>query len=215
MSDTDTLLMRVEMARIAADQQVYNTLSKEDKKDVIKISKHLSKVLRHDPASIGLVLDTEGWVDVSELIHAFNNHSNLELNSELLEFIVNVNEKQRYKLSAGKTRIRASQGHSIDVDLELVPKEPPTLLYHGTNETNAIKIEKEGLKSQKRNHVHLSADIDTAFKVGSRHGGKTWVITIEAHEAWSCGLKFYLSDNNVWLSDEIPPNYLLVYAKKP
>lgn len=170
-----------------------------------KISKFLSLVLRHKPETIGLELDREGWTDVKELLIRLRDHR-MPLTMDELEEIVATNNKKRFKFNDNKTKIRASQGHSINVDLKLEPVEPPDVLYHGTATKNLDSIFKYGISKQKRQHVHLSADKQTARKVGQRHGNVV-VITIDAKKMYEAGEKFFLSDNNVWLTDYVEPKY--------
>ena len=131
-------------------------------------SKFLSLVLRHKPDTIGISLDEHGWANVSELIESISKTRPFDM--EMLEKIVQTDNKQRYSFNEDKTLIRANQGHSIPVDVELEKKTPPEFLYHGTGEKSVASIDKEGLLSKSRLYVHLSKDTETAVKVGSRHG---------------------------------------------
>jgi putative RNA 2'-phosphotransferase len=171
------------------------------------ISKFLSLVLRHKPERINLQLDANGWADVDELIKQLNAHD-VPLDFELLEEIVITNDKQRFAFNADLTGIRASQGHSINVDLALQPVQPPGKLYHGTvaRFMDAIKI--DGLQKMSRQHVHLSSDEATAIKVGSRRG-KPVILSIDAAGMHADGFLFYLSENGVWLTDEVPVAYIM------
>lgn len=171
------------------------------------ISKFLSLVLRHMPDTISLNLDENGWADISELIEKCNNH-NVLLNIQLLEEIVTTNDKQRFAFNDDKTKIRANQGHSITVELDLEDKMPPEILYHGTAERFLGSILKNGILKQSRQHVHLSANIDTAKKVGARHG-KPVVLTVKAAAMYNAGHKFFLSQNGVWLTDFVHPEFLI------
>ena len=177
-----------------------------DKRKMIIISKYLSYVLRHAPESIGLHLEKGGWVSVDELLCASVKHGNPISKNDLKE-VVKKNEKQRYSFNEDGTRIRANQGHSIPVDLELDSKEPPEYLYHGTVEKSLNEILKSGINRGQRNHVHLSPDVITARKVGARRG-KPVVLTIEAKRMYKDGYAFYLSDNGVWLTDLVPSCYV-------
>lgn len=168
-----------------------------------KISKYLSYLLRHKPEVIGLKMDKNGWVLVDELIEK----SEIKLNKEVIEKIVKNSDKQRFELKDGK--IRANQGHSIDVDVELVAKEPPEILYHGTATRFLENILKEGLLPQSRQYVHLSKDEYTAIKVGQRHG-KATVLEIRALEMFKDGYKFFLSKNGVWLTKSVPVKYIRI-----
>lgn len=177
-----------------------------DEKAIVKISKFLSFVLRHQPAAIGLELDANGWADVNELIER-SNKENIQLTPELLQHIVETNSKKRFAFNEQKDKIRASQGHSIEINLNLTPVEPPAILYHGTAEKFVASILENGLIKQQRQHVHLSPDIETAIKVGQRHG-KPKVLEVMAKQMHAEGHKFYLSANGVWLVDEVPPGFL-------
>ncbi len=166
-----------------------------------KISKYLSYLLRHKPDAIGLNMDKNGWVLVDELI----KKSEMPLSKELIVKIVKNSDKQRFELRNGK--IRANQGHSIDVDVELVIKKPPKILYHGTATRFLENILKEGLLPQSRQFVHLSKDKQTAIKVGQRHG-KATVLEIRAFDMFENGYEFYLSKNGVWLTKFVPIEYI-------
>lgn len=169
-------------------------------KEYTKISKFLSFVLRHNPQSIGLELDENGWADVASLIAKSNK---LTLTNELIRQVVKTNDKQRFALSEDGLKIRASQGHSIAVDLALEAVQPPDILYHGTASRFLASIMKQGLTRQNRQHVHLSADRETALKVGSRHGIPV-ILVIDAARLYQQGQAFYLSDNKVWLTEKVP-----------
>lgn len=172
-------------------------------KELTKTSKHLSYVLRHKPESIGLLLDSQGWASIDELI----SKADFSLNYELLKKTVEQNDKKRFAISEDGLYIRASQGHSISVDLDLQSTEPPYFLYHGTADRFLDSIMEKGLESKQRQHVHLSKDIQTAKKVGQRHG-KPIVLTIEAKKMHEQGFEFFLSKNEVWLTEKIPPQFL-------
>jgi putative RNA 2'-phosphotransferase len=172
----------------------------------IKISKFLSLVLRHDPQKIGIQLDECGWVSIEELLEkAKLNH--VQINLEQLNRVVETNDKKRFAISEDGTKIRASQGHSIQVDLRLTETKPPTTLYHGTSTKFIDQIMNEGLKPMKRQHVHLSSDIITATKVGQRHGQPV-VLTVHSELLYQDGCNFYLSDNGVWLTSFVDQKYL-------
>lgn len=170
------------------------------------LSKFLSLILRHEPEAIGLRLDAEGWADVDELIAKAAAHGK-RYDRALLQELVRDNDKQRFKLSDDGQRIRANQGHSVDIDLALAPIEPPALLYHGTATRHADAIRAEGLRKQSRQHVHLSADRDTALKVGSRHG-RPVVLQVRAGEMHTRGIAFFRADNGVWLTDAVAVEFI-------
>ncbi|MEM6782420.1 MAG: RNA 2'-phosphotransferase [Bacteroidota bacterium] len=169
-------------------------------------SKFLSLVLRHDPDRIGIALEAGGWTDTEALLDAANRHG-VALHRTLLEHVVATNAKQRFALSDGGARIRANQGHSVHIDLGLTPVEPPAVLYHGTARKNLASIRAQGLVRGKRHHVHLSADTETAVRVGQRHG-KPVVLTVDAARMQADGFVFYCSENGVWLTDAVPPTFL-------
>ncbi len=171
------------------------------------ISKFMSLVLRHRPEVIGLMLDANGWANVDELVEKLNANENGSITKEMIETVVATNEKKRFAFNADNTMIRASQGHSIPVELELPQVVPLDILYHGTAEQHVMSILQSGLHKQGRQHVHLSADTVTAKAVGSRHG-KPAVLTIDAEAMHASGFAFYLSANNVWLVDTVPANFI-------
>ncbi|VTS05583.1 RNA 2'-phosphotransferase [Tuwongella immobilis] len=172
----------------------------------VSMSKFLSLVLRHQPQTIGLSLDANGWADVDELLTRANQHGK-RISRELLEAIVRDNDKQRFAFNDDRTRIRANQGHSVSVDLELTPKTPPELLYHGTATRFVASIRAQGLLPRSRQQVHLSADEATAIAVGKRHG-KPAVLIVAAAEMHAAGHAFFQADNGVWLTDTVPPQFL-------
>jgi putative RNA 2'-phosphotransferase len=176
--------------------------------ELTRLSKMLSLVLRHEPGAIGLVLDASGWADTGELIEKMTGHG-YSLTGELLQQVVATSDKKRFSFNEDGTRIRAAQGHSIDVDLQLQAVAPPSYLYHGTGRRAIASILAGGLQKRKRHHVHLSADLATAVKVGRRHGAPK-VFVVKAGEMHSDGYSFYLSENGVWLVDEVPPRYLVL-----
>jgi putative RNA 2'-phosphotransferase len=178
-----------------------------DEHRMVKISKYLSKHLRHSPERIGLVLEEGGWVSVDDLLAACNARG-MKVSRQELDIVVAENDKKRFSFNADKTRIRANQGHSVEVDLGLVPQKPPDLLYHGTSQQTAEAIREQGLLKMNRQHVHLSAETATAIKVGARHG-KPFVFMVDAVRMYADGHVFYCSDNGVWLIDHVPPMYLL------
>ena len=168
-------------------------------------SKYISLILRHKPEVIGISLDEHGWANVSELVAGINKTQPFSMDQ--LEEIVRTDSKQRYSFNEDKTLIRANQGHSIPVDVELPEKQPPEILYHGTGEKYVPSIDKQGLLPKSRLYVHLSKDSDTAIKVGTRHG-KPVVYCVDAHQMTKDGYKFYLSVNGVWLTKKVPIKYL-------
>lgn len=168
-----------------------------------KISKFLSRVLRHKPKEIGLTLDTQGWADVTELLSKLP----MPVTREVLQIVVDTNEKQRFILSPDGSKIRANQGHSIKIDLGLEAIEPPETLYHGTATRFLNAIRETGLKPMSRQHVHLSATIATATKVGKRHG-IPHILHIPARTLAATGQPFYQSENGVWLTGPIAPEWI-------
>lgn len=183
-----------------------------NEKETTRISKFLSLVLRHQPETIGIELDSNGWTDVTTLIEKVNA-ANTPINFEILKHLVDTNPKKRFAFNDTLDKIRANQGHSIDVELGYVPQEPPAILYHGTSEKTAAVILQNGLHKMNRHHVHLSADIETAIKVGQRHG-KPVVFSVRAKEMFIKKYEFFLSDNGVWLTDYVPANFLSTNTNK-
>jgi len=167
-----------------------------------RISKYLSFILRHKPEAINLKLDEKGWADIDEIILKTKKFS---LNRKLIEKVVLEDNKQRYIIDGDK--IRANQGHSINVDLELKPQIPPKILHHGTATRFIDSIMKTGLKTQNRQYVHLSKDLKTAKNVGSRHG-KVVILNIDTISMLEDGFEFYISENGVWLTNHIPIKYI-------
>jgi putative RNA 2'-phosphotransferase len=176
--------------------------------DVRRTSKKLSYVLRHRPDSVGLVLDAAGWVDVDELLRALAGTGS-PLTREQLERVVATNDKQRFAFDATGARLRASQGHSVPVDLGYAPARPPDVLFHGTPVRTVDVVLREGLRPQGRHAVHLSADIATASAVGRRRGRFT-VLRVDAAGVAAAGAVFTRSANRVWLVDAVPPQHLTV-----
>lgn len=169
-------------------------------------SKFMSLILRHKPETIGISLDEHGWADVNELIAGIAKTN--DFNRDILEEIVRTDEKQRYSFNEDKSLIKANQGHSIPVDVELDEVEPPDMLWHGTGEKFVASINELGLIPKSRLYVHLSKDSDTAVKVGKRHG-KPVLYIVKAAEMYKDGYKFYLSKNGVWLTKKVPVKYLV------
>ncbi len=168
-------------------------------------SKFISLILRHKPEAIGITLDEHGWANVDELIAGISKTQPIDM--AMLEQIVAEDEKQRYSFNDDKMLIRANQGHSIPVDVELEEKEPPEVLYHGTGEKYVDSIDIQGLIPKPRLYVHLSSDKDTAVKVGQRHGNPV-IYIVNSGEMFRDGYKFYQSVNGVWLTKEVPLSYL-------
>ncbi len=168
-------------------------------------SKYLSLILRHKPEAAGITLDEHGWANVAELIEGVRKSRPFDM--EMLEEIVRTDEKCRYSFNEDKTLIRANQGHSIPVDVELPVVAPPEILYHGTGEKYVSSIDQQGLLPRSRLYVHLSGDAETARKVGSRHG-KPVIYEVLSGKMAKDGFTFYRSVNGVWLTKEVPPRYL-------
>ena len=168
-------------------------------------SKFISLILRHKPETIGIQLDEHGWADVNELIRGISATHKIDM--DILEEIVRTDSKQRYSFNEDKTKIRANQGHSIPVDVDLDEKEPPEYLWHGTGEKFTEAIDQQGLIPKSRLYVHLSADKETAVTVGSRHG-KPVIYRIKTGLMYKDGYKFYISKNKVWLTKEVPVRYM-------
>lgn len=174
--------------------------------ELTELSKHLAYILRHNPTSIGLKLDTEGWASVSELIDKMTTKG-IDITENLLMALVANDDKKRYTVTPDGLKIRAAQGHSIDIDLNLLPVEPPVTLYHGTAVRFWVSISKQGLLKRNRQYVHLSPDEKTAYKVGIRHG-QPLILKIRSKEMFDKGYKFFLSDNQVWLTDSVPVEFI-------
>lgn len=175
-------------------------------KQLVKTSKFLSLVLRHNPGAAGVSLDGSGWCRVDELLKGCSQAGS-PITREQLAAVVRENDKKRFQLSGDGTRIRAAQGHSIDIDLGYKPTVPPGILYHGTAARFLGSIRAQGLLKGSRQHVHLSAGPDTARKVGSRHGAAV-VIPVLAGAMHQAGLPLYLAANGVWLAEAVPAEYL-------
>lgn len=176
-----------------------------DKK--VTTSKFLSLVLRHQPELIGITLDAAGWVSVKELLRACQAHGRAITLDELRE-VVSTNDKQRFALSEDGEMIRANQGHSVSVELGYSPATPPDVLYHGTIEKFLPSIRAGGLKKGERHHVHLSPDEETARRVGQRRG-RPLILKVESGRMHRDGHTFFISTNGVWLTDHVPPAYLV------
>lgn len=172
---------------------------------IIETSKYLSLILRHKPEAIGITLDEHGWANVDDLITGINKTQPLTM--DLLEEIVRTDDKMRYSFNEDKTLVRANQGHSIPVDVELKEIAPPEYLYHGTGEKYVDSIDKQGLLPKSRLYVHLSNDINTALNIGERHG-KPVVYRINCKAMVESCYKFYRSANRVWLTKSVPKEFL-------
>jgi len=175
-------------------------------KEITKISKFLSLVLRHQPETIGIALDDNGWINVDELIQK-SNAAGVKFDFNILKHVVATNNKKRFAFNDSLDKIRASQGHSVEVELGYKPQMPPEILYHGTAINNVASILSTGLEKRQRQHVHLSKDTETAVKVGSRHG-KPVIFEVAALQMHNDGFKFFLSENGVWLTDFVPSQYI-------
>ncbi|MGP3935137.1 RNA 2'-phosphotransferase [Nonomuraea sp. KM88] len=175
-----------------------------DERRQTRISKYLARHLRHDPQRIGLALDAQGWTPVDELLRAAAAHGFPFTEAELGQ-VVATNDKRRYTMADG--RIRANQGHSVPVDLDLPAVAPPETLYHGTVRRFVAPIKEEGLRPMSRHHVHLSPDRETATRVGGRRGVPV-VLVVAAGAMHRDGHVFLRSANGVWLADHVPPGYL-------
>lgn len=169
---------------------------------LVRASKFLSLVLRHQPEVVGVTLDGAGWIDVDVLLAALARHGNA-MTRETLDEVVFSNDKQRFAFSDDGGRIRANQGHSVEVDLQLEPKSPPALLYHGTADRFLDLILREGLRAMSRHHVHLSSSKEVAMRVGKRHG-QLVLLCVNAAEMHREGHVFFQSANGVWLTDFVP-----------
>ncbi|MGW4223963.1 RNA 2'-phosphotransferase [Streptomyces bauhiniae] len=175
-----------------------------DDRRTVKVSKYLSKHLRHQPERIGLTLDPAGWVEIDVLLAAAAAHG-FPISRAELDHVVAVNDKRRFAVEGG--RIRASQGHTVEVALGLPPATPPPYLYHGTVARSLDAIRAEGLRPMNRHDVHLSADRETATRVGARRG-RPVVLAVDAGAMHRDGHVFHVSANGVWLTDAVPPRYL-------
>ena len=174
------------------------------------ISKFLSLVLRHRPETIGIQLDEAGWADVNELLAAMKQNGR-ELSPSMLKTLVSQNDKQRFDFDESGARIRASQGHSVPIELGYAATTPPDVLLHGTPETSINMILREGLRKMGRHHVHLHVDPSLATKVASRRG-RPALLVIDAQQMHENGFEFFVSKNGVWLTEYVPPQYLAVLA---
>jgi len=174
-------------------------------KELIKIGRKISYLLRHNPEDLSM--DKNGWVKVSDLLHK------LRITKSVLDSIVDTNDKKRYSYNEDMTLIRANQGHSVNVDVELKKTVPPVVLFHGTSPDYIKSILKTGLSKMNRQHVHLSSDYETAINVGQRHSKRKdpEILVVDCKSMVKDGYDFYLSDNGVWLTDHVPPKYLKIW----
>lgn len=179
-----------------------------NEKSLVKISKYLSKHLRHQPERLGLILEDGGWVKIQDLLKACARN-NFPVSLEELREVVEKNDKRRFSFDASGEKIRANQGHSVEIDLQLKSQIPLAKLFHGTAARNVPMILEHGLLKMARHHVHLSADIETARKVGARHG-KPVIFEIDTATMTAAGFEFFVSENGVWLVDEVPPKFLKI-----
>ena len=175
-------------------------------------SKFLSLVLRHRPELIGIQLNPQGWVRVDELLEKMAAHGKAMDFATLTEVVV-TNNKKRFAFNEDQTMIRANQGHSINIDLGYMPAQPPEFLYHGTASRFVNSILQQGIQKRQRHHVHLSADLDTARSVGSRHGSPV-ILQVQARLMQAAGIAFFRSENGVWLTEHVDPKYILTEIKK-
>ncbi|MGW4201066.1 RNA 2'-phosphotransferase [Streptomyces sp. NPDC004726] len=175
-----------------------------DERRTVTVSKYLSKHLRHQPDRIGIALDENGWVEIADLIRAADAHHFPFTRAEL-DHVVAANDKRRFTIDG--SRIRANQGHTVEVDLGLPPADPPAYLYHGTVARNLASIRTDGLRPMARHHVHLSADRETATRVGARRG-RPVVLSVDSGAMHRAGHVFRVSANGVWLAEVVPPEFL-------
>ena len=180
--------------------------------NITKISKQLSYWLRHCPQDVGLVLSETGWANVDAVLKALSDKG-VSCDAEKLGSVVALNDKQRFEFSENGTMIRARQGHSLKIDLKLTPVPPPDLLFHGTAERFLSSILREGLKPMKRHHVHLSDNVETAIKVGKRHGKPVVLVVNTGKMSGDEGL-FYRTENGVWLTSSVPAACLSRHSGK-
>jgi putative RNA 2'-phosphotransferase len=179
-----------------------------NEKSLVKISKYLSKHLRHQPERLGLSLESGGWVIVEDLLKACAKN-NFPITLDELKEVVEKNDKRRFSFDESGEKIRANQGHSVEIDLHLKPQIPPARLFHGTAERNVSMIQEHGLLKMARHHVHLSADTETARRVGARHG-KPVIFEIDTTAMLAEGFEFFVSENGVWLVETVPSKFLKV-----
>lgn len=193
------------LTRYERDGEEFFAVSKKSGPDLTRLSRYMSRILRHRPDLIGITLDEHGWADVDVLVAGISKDK--EFDREILERIVQADEKQRYSFNEDHTKIRANHGHSVTVDLELEPIEPPEILWHGSAEKYEESIDRTGLKPGNRMYVHLSSDRETAEKVGKRHGNLV-LYQVRSGEMYRQGFRFYKAVNGVWLTYMVPVEYL-------
>jgi putative RNA 2'-phosphotransferase len=179
-----------------------------NEKHLIKVSKYLSKHLRHQPERLGLILEDGGWVKVEDLLRACAGN-NFPISLDELKEVVERNDKRRFSFDASGEKIRANQGHSVEIDLHLKPQIPPAKLFHGTATRSVSMIREHGLLKMARHHVHLSADTETARRVGMRYG-KPVIFEIDTRAMRENGFEFFVSENGVWLVESVPPEFLRI-----
>ncbi len=172
----------------------------------IRRSKRLALVLRHRPESVGIALDEQGWTDVCGLLEALASHGTA-MSREELDRVVRTNDKQRFEWDVSADRIRARQGHTVEIQLGLVPVSPPEVLFHGTAQGNVKSVLATGLDRRGRHHVHLSGDVPTARRVGARHGSHV-VLRVDAAGMARQGATFFVTENGVWLTDRVPARFI-------
>lgn len=177
-----------------------------DEKRKVKASKFMSLVLRHSPESAGIVLEKDGWVDVSKLLSGMAKHGT-HLSREDLAEIVATSDKKRFAFNEDGSKIRANQGHSVDVEIRFEPRVPPEMLFHGTATRFLSSIRSKGLLKMSRQYVHLSTDKATMLQVGARHGSPV-LLCVKSREMHAAGIPFYLSANNVWMTEFVAPQYI-------
>lgn len=188
----------------AASSNMKTTMNEQQ---TVKISKLLSLVLRHNPSAIGIALDENGWTPVKDLLLKMQRRFP-GIDMATLELVVLNNNKQRFSFNADKSKIRANQGHSVQVDLEFTPELPPDRLFHGTVGKFLQAIGQDGLQKMSRHHVHLSKDLETAINVAGRRG-RPVILEVRSAEMHADGFRFFKSANGVWLTDHVPPKYIV------
>jgi putative RNA 2'-phosphotransferase len=194
--------------RAVANGFEINIKVKLDERKLVKISKYLSRHLRHQPERLGLSLADGGWAAVEDLLKACARHK-FPVSLDELKEVVEKNDKMRFSFDASGEKIRANQGHSVEIDLKLEPQTPPETLFHGTAQRNADSIKNHGLLKMARHHVHLSTDLETARHVGARHG-KPLVFKIDTAAMSKENFEFFVSANGVWLVERVPARFLRI-----